>query len=71
MDATLTTWATFQINNAKLYAPVFTISWNKLRSEIATQPKNNNLDYLINPIFKNINRLIVLNDDPTRDIRCH
>ena len=71
MDATYSTWATFQINNAKLYAPVFTILWNKLRSEIATQPKNNNLDYLINPIFKNINRLIVLNDDPTRDITCH
>ena len=24
-----------------------TISWNKYRSEITTQPKNNNLDYLI------------------------
>ena len=23
------------------------ISWNKYRSEITTQPKNNNLDYLI------------------------
>ena len=28
-----------------------TISWNKYRSEITTQPKNNNLDYLINPTF--------------------
>ena len=44
-DTTLTTWATSQINNAKLYIPIFTISWHKLRSEIATQPKNNNLDY--------------------------
>ena len=49
-----------------------TISWNKYRSEITTQPKNNNLDYLIDPTFRNINRLFVLlfkngNDDPTRD----
>ena len=48
-----------------------TISWKKYRSEITTQPKNNNLDYLINPTFININRLFVLsfkndNDDPTR-----
>ena len=87
--------ATFQINNAKHYVPVVTlsinrqsnnfiflenikqefkrsISWNKYRSEIATQPKNNNLDYLIDPAFRNINRLFVLsfkngNSDPTRD----
>ena len=36
------------------------------------EPKNNNLDYLINPTFRNINRLFVLlfnngNDDPMRD----
>ena len=37
-----------------------TISWNKYRSEITTQPKNNNLDYLIDPAFKNINRLLAL-----------
>ena len=48
------------------------ISWNKYRSEIATQSKNNNLDYLIDPTFRNINRLFVLsfkngNNDPTRD----
>ena len=48
-----------------------TISWNKCRSEI-TQTKNNYLDYLIDPEFRNINRLFVLsfkngNDDPTRD----
>ena len=36
------------------------ISWNKYRSEITTQPKNNNLDYLIDPTFRNINRLFVL-----------
>ena len=49
-----------------------TVSWDKYRSEIATQPKNNNLNYLIYPTFRIINRLFVLslkngNDDPTRD----
>ena len=34
-----------------------TISWNKHRPEITTQQKNNNLDYLIDPTFRNINRL--------------
>ena len=48
------------------------ISWNKYKSQITTQPKNNNLDYLIDPTFRNINRLFVLsfkndNDDPTRN----
>ena len=48
-----------------------TISWNKHRSEIITQPKNNNLDYLTDPTFRNINRLLVLlfkngNNDPAR-----
>ena len=36
------------------------ISWNKYRSETTTQPKNDNLDYLIHPTFRNINRLFVL-----------
>ena len=50
-----------------------TISWNKYRSEITTQAKNNNFDYLIDPTLRNINRLFVLsfkygNDDPTRDL---
>ena len=36
------------------------ISWNKYTSEITTQPKNNNLDYLIDPTFRNINRLVAL-----------
>ena len=49
-----------------------TISWNKYRSEITTQPKNNNLDYLIDPTFRNIIRLFVLSfrnaeNDSTRD----
>ena len=29
-----------------------TIYWNKYRSEITTQTKNNNLDYLTDPTFK-------------------
>ena len=49
-----------------------TISWNKYRSEITTQSKSNNLDYLIDPTFININGLFVLsfkngNDNPTGD----
>ena len=49
-----------------------TISWNKYRSEITAQRENNNLDYLIDPTFRNINRLFVLsfengNNDPQRD----
>ena len=44
----------------------------KRRSEITTQRKNNNLDYLTDPIFRNINRLFVLliknrNDGANRD----
>ena len=35
------------------------ISWNKYRSEITSQSKNNNLDYLIDSTFRNINRLFV------------
>ena len=49
-----------------------TISWNKYRSEITTQTKNNYLDYLIDPTFRKINRLFILSfkngdDDSTRD----
>ena len=36
------------------------ISWNKYRSEITTQPENDNLDYLIHLTFRNINRLFVI-----------
>ena len=48
------------------------ISWNKFRSEITTQIKNNNLNYLIDVKSRNINRLFVLSfkngdDDPMRD----
>ena len=48
-----------------------TISWNKCGPEITTQLKNNNLDFLIDWTFTNINRLFFLsfendNDDPKR-----
>ena len=48
------------------------ISWNKYRSETTTQSKNNNLDYLIDATFSNINRLFVVSfknvdDEPTRN----
>ena len=49
-----------------------TVSWNKYRSEITTQPNNSNLDYLIDPTLWNINRLFLLSfkfgkNDPTRN----
>ena len=37
-----------------------TIKWNKYRSQITIQPQNNNLNYLIDSTFTNINRLFVL-----------
>ena len=37
-----------------------TITWNKYRSEMSSQTKNNNLNYLIDPTFTNVNRLFVL-----------
>ena len=37
-----------------------TIKWNKYRSEMSSQTKNNNLNYLIDPTFTNVNRLFVL-----------
>ena len=37
-----------------------TIQWNKYRSQMTIQPKNNNLNYLIVPTFMNVNRLFVL-----------
>ena len=32
-----------------------TIYWNKYRSDVTAQPKNNNLDYMTDPTSKNIN----------------
>ena len=37
-----------------------TIKWNKYRSQMTIQPQNNNLNYLIDPAFTNVNRLLVL-----------
>ena len=49
-----------------------TISWNKYSFKITTQPKTNNLDYLIDPTIRNIKRLFVLSfkngdNDPKKD----
>ena len=49
-----------------------TFSWNKYRSEITTQLKNNNLDYTIDTTFRNINSSCVLSfknddNDPTKN----
>ena len=37
-----------------------TIKWSKYRSQMAIQPQNNNLNYLIYLTFTNVNRLFVL-----------
>ena len=37
-----------------------TIKWNKYKSQMTIQPQNNNLNYLIDPTFTNVNRLFVL-----------
>ena len=44
-----------------------TIRWNKYRSEMTNQTKNNNLDYLINPTFNKVNRLFVLSYENEED----
>ena len=48
------------------------MSWNKYISKITTQPKNNNLHHMIDPVFRNINRLFNLsfkigNNNSTRN----
>ena len=37
-----------------------TIEWNKYRSQMTIQPKNNNLNYFIDPTFMIVNRLFAL-----------
>ena len=37
-----------------------TIKWNKYRSQMSIESNNNNLNYLIDPAFTNVNRLFVL-----------
>ena len=49
-----------------------TISWNKYRSEIRAQSENQNLRHMIDPTFRNINKLFVLlfkngDNNPTRN----
>ena len=36
------------------------VKWNKYRSQMTVQNNNNNLNYLIDPTFTNVNRLFVL-----------
>ena len=53
-----------------------TIKWNKYRLQITIQPQNNNLNYLIDPTFTNVNRLFVLsfartNEGDNRDSFSH
>ena len=53
-----------------------TIKWNKYRSQMTIQPQNNNLNYLIDPTFTNVNRLFVLsfsrnNNTDNRDSFSH
>ena len=62
--------ATFKITDVKLFVPVVTLSKEndiKLLEQLKTgfnhkyrsQPQNNNLNYLIDPTFTNVNRLFV------------
>ena len=37
-----------------------TVMWNKYRSQMISQPQNNNLNYLIDPTFTKVSRLFVL-----------
>ena len=49
-----------------------TIIWNKYRSQMTIQTQNNNLNYLINPTFANLNKLFVLSfpRNNNADSRC-
>ena len=44
-----------------------TIKCNKYRSEMSNQNENNNLNYLIDPTFTNVNRLFVLSFENEND----
>ena len=44
-----------------------TIKWNKYRLEMSNQTKNNNLNYLIDPTFTNVNRIFVLSFENETD----
>ena len=52
------------------------LKWNKYRSQMTVQNNNNNLNYLIDPTFTNVNRLFVLsfsrdNNTNSRDSFSH
>ena len=44
-----------------------TIKWNRYRSEMTNQTQNNNLNYLIDPTFTKVNRLLVLSFENEND----
>ena len=44
-----------------------TITWNKYRSQMTIQNNNNNLNYLIDPTFTNVNKLFVLSFERTEE----
>ena len=44
-----------------------TIKWNKYRSQMSNQTKNNNLNYLIDPTFTDVNRLFVASFENEND----
>ena len=44
-----------------------TIKWNKYISQMSSQTANNNLKYLIDPTFTNVNRLFVLSFENEED----
>ena len=44
-----------------------TIKWNKYRSEMSNQARNNNLNYLTDPTFTNLNRLFALSFEHEND----
>ena len=44
-----------------------TIKWNKYQSQTSVQSNNNNLNYLTDPTFRNVNRLFVLSFERTEE----
>ena len=67
-------------NNDKLLEQLKTgfkrnIKWNKYRSEMPNQNKNNNFSYLIDPAFSKVNRLMDLSfkneNDRTSFSKCY
>ena len=44
-----------------------TIKWNKYMSQMSNQNKNNNLNYLIDTTFSNVNRLFALSFENEED----